>query len=242
MVEIKSLVSPVASFSMKSRSYLSMNHILSAVSFAQKADDIERTYSRHKDESYKISYDHRGYVIATIMLSISFLEANINEFCADSEENRTDNNKTVFNKRDLIGRLWTEGIPRTAKYKIIEKYNFVLSVYERDTFKIGCKPGQDVLLLTKLRNALIHYEPETVLCDATPSSNPGDKHSFEKMFKGKFEINPIAGRGDAFYPNKLLGSSCAKWAAKSAISFADSFFDKIEIPRPYEHIRDDIII
>ena len=89
-------------------------------------------------------------------------------------------------------------------------------------FSKGAQPWQSVAKLVKLRNALIHYEPEWV---PVPTA-AGEEHSFEKQFAGTFSLNPLAPDENPFYPDKILGHGCAAWAIKSSMAFMDSFKDK----------------
>lgn len=220
-----------------SRSYLSISHLSAAALFAHKATKIEQQFKFGGDGECRVSREHGAYVASSVMLSAAFLEATINELFSDCAE-RSITRLNPLSATRLMTTMWNRGIPRTARYSIIEKYDIALELNEKPPFVQGTNPYQDTKLLIELRNALIHYEPETVLTTATPYLNSSDIHKFEKRFKGKFALNPLTGAGNAFYPDKLLGSGCAMWAVNTSVAFADEFFSLLGVNATYEHVRE----
>lgn len=105
-------------------------------------------------------------------------------------------------------------------------------------FKEEAPPYQNVILLIKLRNDLVHYEPEWVKSPASDDFSDCDQHKYEKMLKGKVSTNPLAGQGSPYYPDKCLSYGCADWAVNSSIEFADDFFSRMDLISPYSHNRD----
>src|SRR2546430_11798346 len=67
---------------LSTRAYLSISHILAADLFTQNCAQIEKAYNGiFSDELFN---EHRSYVIGAIFSAVSFLEATINEFLADT--------------------------------------------------------------------------------------------------------------------------------------------------------------
>lgn len=219
------------------RHYLSIAHLSAASLFAKQCRDIEIT-SQTTLYGGNQRRQHIAYAVSSVILSAAFLEATINELFSDCAEPHVDDRIASLEAHGLMGRLWRRerGIPRTASYSILEKYEIALELNSKPAFIPGTNPHyQAVKLLVDLRNALIHYEPETI------TSNSAQPHKFEKRFTGKFEINPMTGAGNSFYPDKLLGAGCANWAVKSAVAFADEFFAKLGIEPTYAHVRSDFL-
>ncbi|WP_084010740.1 hypothetical protein [Sulfurospirillum halorespirans] len=134
------------------------------------------------------------------------------------------------------------GIPRTAKYSIIEKYEILLDLLNLEKFNTGTSPYQDVTLLVELRNALIHYEPKNIMSSSSDNYSFKNAHKFEKKLHNKFDENKFyKGTGTAYFPNKLLGAHCAAWAVKSAVAYTDTFFDKLNIIATYDHVRSKLL-
>lgn len=222
------------------RHYFSISHVQSAAFFSREAAKIEDCF---KTNCVRSSYaSHKGYVIGAIFFAVSFLEASINELYCDANEKHPDMlqglDRTLVS---LMSKMWNRGIPRTARYSILEKYEIVLDLANIGTFKKSEKPYQDIKLLVELRNALVHYEPENIAGDGDNDLSNIEPHKFEKHLKRKFEINPLTGAGNPFYPDKCLGHGCAEWAVNSAVAFTDLFFSKIGIKPTYDHVRDLLI-
>lgn len=141
--------------------------------------------------------------------------------------------------KDLMGRLWRLDIPRTSSYPILEKYEIALELNGKPPPCKGRWPYQDAKCLVELRNALIHFEPETIVSRAT--GEEAEIHKFEKRLRGKFTENPLTGAGNPFYPDKLLGAGCANWAVQSAVAYTDHFFGLLGVTPTYEHVRNEYL-
>ena len=219
-----------------SRKYLSISHIQSAATFSCHAYQIEKEFKGTFSE--ELTSEHSAYVTGAIVFSVSSLEAAINELFADT----VDNNKGRISKldsdtRNMMANIWKIKVQGTALFSILQKYQIALVLAQKNQFDLGKKPYQDINLLIKLRNSLIHFEPEWITCPAGDDFGQDDIHKFEKQLKGKFTINPLTGQGNPFYPDKCLSHGCAEWAVKSTINFIDDFFTRIGIEPPYHHIR-----
>lgn len=233
---IKETVHITESISITSRTYFSIQHIQSAALFARNAYAIEKNYdSVFSDELFS---QHRAYVTASILSSVFFLEAAINELFADTVESNSEIAKKLnLTTIQLMAEMWKLEVPRTANYKILQKYQIALALAQKQIFDPGAPPYQDVNLLVKLRNDLVHYEPEWVKNPSNDDFGPDDIHRYEKMLRGKFLANPLTGQGNSFYPDKCLGHGCAEWAVNSSAKFADAFFSRMGLLSPYDHIR-----
>lgn len=220
--------------SISMRHYLSISHLSAAALFAQQGKEIEATAETTPIDSPQ-RRQHNAYAVSAVIVSAAFLEATINEIFSDCSDAHSTDRIASLPARALMGRLWKKGIPRTASYSILEKYEIALELNGKPAFNAGISPYQDVKLLIELRNALIHYEPETIVSHSEHEAT--QPHKFEKRLKGKFPINPLTGFGNPFYPGKVLGAGCAKWAVSAAVAFTDEFFQKLGATPTYEHVR-----
>ena len=204
------------------RQYFSGQHLSAAALCARSARAIETAKLGAKE----YVPDHRSYVIGAVLFSVASLEAAINELFTDASEGNLGRLRPVDElviKR--MGEMWLLGVPRTARYTVPDKYAIALALAGKSAFDKGAEPWQSVVKLVKLRNALVHYEPEWVPLDS--AKQPGDEHAFEKQLAGKFPVNPLAPDENPFYPDKVLGHGCAAWGIRSAMDFMDSFKDKL---------------
>jgi hypothetical protein len=224
------------SVTIHSRTYFSISHFVAAANFSRQARKIERMESF--EESQKIRYfgEHRGYVSSAVLLSVAFLEAAINELFSDCAANVEVVVKQLPAARDMA-LLWKHGVPKTAKYRVIDKYDKALEICGKPKLNTKSDLVRDFELLVRLRNALMHYEPESILTYKSGKREQNEIHSFETAFKGKFQENPLTGDSNAFYPDKLLGHGCAWWAVKTSLEFYLNFCKNLKITPNFEHGR-----
>lgn len=130
--------------------------------------------------------------------------------------------------------MWKLGIPRTASYSILEKYEIALAMAEKEPLDHGTVVCQNVKLLIRLRNALIHFEPTSSTSTAEGSQR------LEKQFRGKFLLNPMTGRKTPFFPERCLGHGCAKWAVESGVSFVDHCLSRLDIEPVFNSVRNSL--
>jgi hypothetical protein len=219
----------------KLRTYFSIQHIQSAAFFARSSSKIEKSYDGNfPSELYA---EHSAYITATILSTVSFLEATINEVFSDACENpASEIRRLEQGVVETMSRMWELGIPRTARYKVLEKYEIALCLAHKEQIPRGTSTYQDVALVMQLRNALVHYEPEWV----TVSGIDSEQRTIQKLEKqlcGKFALNPLIRAGNPFFPDKCLGHGCAEWAITSSIRFTDEFFSRLGITPSYDHVR-----
>lgn len=111
------------------------------------------------------------------------------------------------------------------------KYEIALGLAEKEPLDHGVVIYQDVRLLIKLRNALIHYEP------MSSTSTAESSRKLEQKFQSKFLLNPLTGRKTPFFPERCLGHGCAKWAVKSSVKFVDHCLSTLEIEPVFNSVR-----
>ncbi|MGB3478355.1 MAG: hypothetical protein WBB67_04260 [bacterium] len=214
------------------RTYFSIRHIQSALLFAEEAGKIE--VSGEGDTSAI----HQANVIASIFATVAFLEANINEIFTDSYD--TMRGKSANDGKNIpeslinqLGSMWQLDVPKTAKYSILQKYQIALVTINKPLYDKGTNPYQDVDLLVKLRNALMHPEPESVVSQTSDDDTLTTEQKFFKMLGSKFALNPLTGKGNSFYPDKCLSYGCCKWGIESSFAFTDEFCARTDIKCKY---------
>lgn len=230
------------SFQISTRTYFSIQHIQSAANFTRLAAKIEKEYDSSNE--HDLYYEHQSYVTGAIFTSVAFLEATINEIFTDCSKGVDDGNIKELNKdlKGLLGDMWKLEVPRTAYFSILDKYQIALTLTQKENFNKGIVPYQDIDTLIKIRNALIHYEPESTIIHSEVDPNAVKEHKFEKRLRGKFSLNPLTGEKNSFFPAKCLSHGCSKWAVESSLQFADEFFEKLNIEPTYDHVRDKLVL
>lgn len=169
------------------RFYYSHYHIMSAAFFARESGRLERDNKAKERVPSKIQSEHRAFVTTCVFSSVSFLEAQINELFTDAADDQREHIHQLGDKIYLFAEMWRLGVPRTASYSILEKYEIAIALAERDPLDRGSIVYQDIKLLISMRNALIHYEP------LSSTSTAESSQKWENKFRGKFPLNPLTG-------------------------------------------------
>lgn len=123
----------------------------------------------------------------------------------------------------VISGLWNRGVPRTARYSILEKYQLALVEIGRAAFDEGRRPFQDVKLLVGLRNALVHFEPEIQESGSTPENTP----RLAERLAGKVPLSPFVSEFDRVFPQRFLSFGAAAWGADAAWQLVAEFNAKL---------------
>jgi hypothetical protein len=213
---------------MKKRAYFSSHQLWAGEHFIQVAQEIESS-AGHKP---RFDIQQRAYITSAILSAVAFLEAAINELCKDV----VDKHESYIAPLDTDSRMWItvywdliEGKDHSSSRNILQKYQDILKYCGKDQFLSGAEPYQDVALVVRLRNALMHYKPE---------SYGGDiQHELSQKLRNKFAENPLAGPEDLDFPDKYLGSPCAAWAISATKNLACQFFQKLGVSPNYQRVK-----
>lgn len=209
------------------RVYFSTYHLWAAKEFCISAKNIEENHVG------KALFDikHRAYVTNSIFSSVAFLEAAINEIFKDaSDEYLSYIHKLSDSKIQLIADYWNKTEEKNKFPSTLDKYQEILRFCECSTFDKSDSLFQNAQLVTKLRNNLVHYKPESL--------SVTDCHRLSKQLTGKFPKNKLMNEsGNPFFPDQCLGYGCAKWAIKAVEDFANNFFKLIDITPNYQSVH-----
>ncbi len=209
---------------------MTIAYIQTAAHLCRQTSEIEST--GEKDNRI----EQLSYAASSIINTVAFLEANINEFFAVvSDLSRKYYDCIDESTRKMISDLRTMGIPKTASYSILDKYQIALTFLKLDRFDQGTDPFQSVKLLIQLRNQLIHYEiDEEVIYDSKESI---PLTTWFKRFDGKFFPNNLSLPTCNFLPTQLVGHGCCKWGIEKALELTDTFYNRIGVKPIYDHVR-----
>lgn len=225
----------------------SLNHIYSAVYFANLSKHTEQAYQHERATKQpqdritifdKYIKQHRAFVTSAIFSSVAFLEATINELFLEIVEFPNGYYAKQFSDdtKSNIKELWeTDNYERK---EILCKFDTVLKKLNKRPLDKGTSPYQDIKQLIKIRNVLMHYKPQMIVQSSNIDSIPITKkfndlnfHSLESA--NKFLQNPLFEGGNAYFPDRCLGHGCAQWAADSSLKFVQQFYNKLGVePNP----------
>lgn len=208
----------------------STQHYYSADLFAKAAAELEEQENRDERGLYA---RHQAYTSGAVLAAVAFMEGYINELfshCAGGLGGSSVHGLSI-DERSLLGRLWKRGVPRTARFAVLDKYDIALDLLAKPPFDRGQEPFQGASALIALRNALIHFEPEfypvpNLRGDPIPQDVLPD---LEKKLHGRFALNPLAYDQFGFFPDKCLSAGGARWAVESSTSLVYAFVKRMGI-------------
>lgn len=223
------LIRDIASYgSGGKRSYLSQQHIWSAGLFSRKAEELESAATQ-PDRPLHPNRDHRAFVIGAVLDSMAYLEASINEVFADAAEGGDGRRGLTDDSRSRLMLIW-QTTNSGRNLRILEKYEYALLAAQKSPLKKGVAVYDNASCLVALRNALVHYSPEWHYLGHAGPKTQWERHHLERALSGKFTHNRLADACLPFFPDKCLGSGCAKWSVDSARAFYDGFREEMGLP------------
>jgi hypothetical protein len=215
------------------RSYFSAYLLWAAERAVVDARAVEAARGAHRG----FDPQQRAYVINGVLASANFLEAMVNELYQDAHDGHgTSGDGYVAplssEVRYRLSLLWT-ATDEGSKLRALEKYQLLLEATGHSRMDQGAQPYQDAALVVRLRNAIAHYQPESLAVD-TPAQ-------LEKALRGKFDPNPLmaGSAGNPWWPDHCFGSGCAAWASRAVTTFADVVCATVGIEPNYARLRRD---
>jgi len=209
------------------RGYFSTYFLWDAQHQAELARQMEAV---HVGES-RFSIEHRGYVLSSLVASAAFLETMVNELYRDAVDGHASYVAPLGGEcLARMATLWEEtNGGRTLEP--LERYERLLEFAGAPPLDRGARPYQDAALVVRLRNAIIHYQPE----DVSPTYEP---HAFERSLRGRFPDNALmAGSGNPWWPDHALGYGCAVWAQRSVKALTEHVADALGLTPNYRSLE-----
>lgn len=217
------------SIKVATRNYFSTYQLWGAENCAVRAAEIEGI--RSIGSPFEI--EHRANVLGAITMSVSFLEAMVNEVFADAADHhgiQKDGALAPLSERtrELMGTWW--GLTGEGWERLLQKCQLLLLFAGQPRLAANVQPYQDAVLLLDLRNVIVHYRPETVSVSDAP-------HRLAKRLRGKFPDNPLTYPSVAWWPDHALGAGCAAWACKTARALTDEVTSRLGISVNYQVLQ-----
>jgi len=225
------------------RDCFSVRYIQSAALLCQLAFAIEQEYRKAKESPAALQLQHEVFVLNSVLSSVAFLESTINELYADAADEAyfyADEKHEALLKN--IGEGW-HNEKNFDRAPLLSKYQKILLVAGKHEFDENDQAFANLRILVEIRNHLMHYKREWVVFrdGKTPDTREETTtEKFEKILRQKFATNPFARKNQPFFPVRCLGHGCAEWAIMNSLIFTDEFFRRLELPAPYDGIRDEL--
>jgi hypothetical protein len=196
-------------------------YLCASAIFARRCADIERANPNHPDELTRT--EHRGLATAAIMQCAAAVEAESAELTRHGPGNHLGSDRMDIKARDFLVPLaeFIDDQDALTRYKVI------LHLLNRPPLVQGEQPRQDMAVLVKLRNELIHYK-----------SKWGKEMDRQNFFLGlkqrRLARPPFVSENSNFFPHQLLGAACAAWSVRTAAAFLSGFYDRMGIESPLQ--------
>jgi hypothetical protein len=208
--------------------------------FSRKARELEALViarGRPAQPTDQERAEHRSYVVSAVLAAVAFIEASVNELI---ESSPLPNMQVGGGEGGLSGedRSALADLPDAeAKLSTLDRAQLILHLLHREPFDPGRKPFQDMQLIVRLRNALVHYQPEWYAAGTDQDLSKGLR---KPLADRRFALNPFFPDINPFLWDRCLGHGCAEWSWRTALDFADSFFKKLGITPIYDAHRDEL--
>ncbi|HSA54209.1 MAG TPA: hypothetical protein VLE53_00840 [Gemmatimonadaceae bacterium] len=163
---------------------------------------------------------HRACVTAAIFSAVAFLESSVNELYLEFRD-AGHNGASTCPKRahTRLAHLW----PSVRSAPMMRRYQVALQAADAERFDEHRGPYRDVAHLLRLRDALVHYQPER-------HDERRRHHRLQRQLRDKFAPNTLLRPRALWFPDLCLGSGCAEWALRTAEAFSDDFCGRMAIP------------
>jgi hypothetical protein len=173
-------------------------------------------------------------------MAAAFLEAFVNELLADAQRPDGGHLKTLSKRGlGLISELGADAAVQRAS--VLSKFGILLQAEDKRPVSFGESPGQDVSIMIRLRNNLVHYKASWLDVGTPGLVRPGsllESKLYEGM-KGKF---PHRNGGNPTSGDSWLGAGCASWSVRSSVDYTDAVCAKLGVTPLYEHVRQNLVL
>lgn len=201
----------------KAKSSLAVHHLYAANYFAGQAERLEQSAS---DRDSEAADQVRAFSIGSVLASVAFLEAEINDIFVAAADGASNSPFNDFVQTEAVAAAWRD--PMRKSWSLLEKYQRALEASGQPPYSEASRVRGEVESLIHLRNSLVHYAPEW---DDDLKRHKG----VEKRLAGKFRENRYSHESQAYFPHRALGAGCARWAVTAAVSFVEDVRRKLQV-------------
>jgi hypothetical protein len=194
------------------RSALALHHLAATATFGGKSRDLEQAHGEEPPPN--VVLEHRSYVLGAVSSSVGYLESCINEVFANCAEGYGGDLILGSRQTEMLGRTWR--IQGCSRLSTLSKYALALAVLGKEAIPDVDRVSQNASLLIRLRNWLIHFQPEWAEA-VDEDEEPEESHRLAKALKGNFKLNPFRKTCDFEFPDRYLSGGCAEWAGLVAL-------------------------
>ena len=192
-------------------------HFYSARVLYEKVIEVEARYGGSQQSKEALKDEYLGYVTGTILTAVAFLEALINEtFLRAVKRTKGEPDAVLlklspnviasmahawkynvnWSKEQLLLQFLKKNKKCPEAWYILNKYQLALYFVDKTPYqKPFVKNGnfwQDIELLQELRNALIHYKPESIAFPPTGDPYKAETTRITELLQGLNKLKVYA--------------------------------------------------
>lgn len=162
---------------------------------------------------------HRAFVVGAIMQAAAALESEAYETAHHGPGSYQGSNDATETARKFLSPM-CEVIDEQS---VLDRFDLILHLLQRPPLDHGAKSYQQVALVVKLRNELVHYK--------SLLGQEMDRLKFIQGLKNlKLPKPPFAHDTSNFLPHHILSAACARWATDAAIRYLRNFHEALGYP------------
>jgi hypothetical protein len=162
--------------------------------------------------------EHRGLATAAIMQCAAAVEAETAELTMHGPGSHLGSDHTDMKALEVLALLAEFIDDQDA----LTRYQIILHILNKRPLSEGAQPWQDMALLVRLRNELIHYK-----------SKWGKEMDRQKLFKALKHMRlpkpPFVPLNASFFPHLFLGAGSSVWAVRTSVAFINVVYDHLEV-------------
>jgi hypothetical protein len=208
------------------RLYFAAEHCLMAEHLSSRARAREDHLVATGAESTWSDLELRANTVAGIMESTAFLEARVNEVLRDAADDDPQQSVNLMHLAPSTVALLEE-FGRNDRLErnlsTLDKYNLVLTCASQPRIDMSRRPGQDVGALFLLRNALVHFKPETQWDD-------DEEHRMERILRHLVPPSVFLADAEPWWPSQALTAGVAEWSCLVSKQLVHEWESAIRLP------------
>lgn len=191
--------------SLRYRSGFAVPNLLAAAHFGGAAKRME---IEHENEPLGPFWDEiRWNVVAAIVMSATALEANFNEHMLEKDF-----------LANLEGEAQEAAKGLLSKTTLLERYQAARQLAVGTKFDLGAEPYQSIYTLVRVRNALVHFEPEW-------QDEQVAHRKIGALLSGRFKLSPFFPKSSPVFPDRCMGAGFAEWTVLNTLKFIQAFHE-----------------
>ncbi|MEQ1814800.1 MAG: hypothetical protein ABL860_10185 [Candidatus Nitrotoga sp.] len=183
---------------------LAIPHLFSAAHLCRKVGELE--YANQGNDFGEFWHDILANASGALFTAVAAVESYANELFVDHE--------IIFPelKLEVMAKLWE----LYEQKPILEKFDFALLLKGATAFDRGSSPYQDVFIIIRLRNGLMHFKPEWF-------SAQEEHAKLSKVLAHRVTRCPFFAESEPLFPRGWTSHATVKWVIRSALGFMLEF-------------------